>query len=581
MNLERTFDNTPRVLRDQLPVDRFTASAQTRTYTGTVADNTRPFRVTLAWTDAPGSTTGAAAVNNLDLEVTVGGQTYRGNRYTGRNSTPGAATADTLNNVESVFIPAGVTGPYTITVRATNIAGQADTTITGPNQDFALVAYNSTPTAGCPTIDVTPTGIPLTVVGGMPYPAQSFTATGGTGTPSFSITGNLPQGMSFSGNQLTGTPNATGMYNFTVYAEDTAGCIGGRGYQINVVSAEVASTQTQLPTDNGLLEPGECNDLNVRLVNNGGNPATAVSATLSTSTPGVTIFRNTSTYPDLAPLGGSAFNDVAYQISTDETVACGSIVTVTQTATFTGGGSPTVFNYQFPVGSAGGNYLFGTPGTGATIPAGGTLVAGSAADDALVNVTLPADFSTRVYGTVLAGGSTLRASTNGNLQLVASGGSTEFGNTALPGSVFGTTPTLLPFWDDLDLRSAGGGIYTNVVGTAPNRQFIIEWRGRHFSETNGPQSVNFAVVLNEGTSAAFEYRYVQTAAAAPVANGASATVGVQSTSAAGGLFTQSSFNQPVVTPGRLLPAVLETPTCNVGPGICGAVGDVIFRHGFE
>lgn len=581
MNLERTFDNTPRVLRDQLPGDRFTASAQTRTFTGTVADNTRPFRVTLAWTDAPGSTTGAAAVNNLDLEVTVGGQTYRGNRFTGRNSTPGAATADTLNNVESVFIPAGVTGPYTITVRATNIAGQADTTITGPNQDFALVAYNSTPTAGCPAFDVTPTSIPLNAVGGTPYPTQTFTVPGGAGTLSFTATGNLPPGMSFSGSQLTGTPSAGGMYNFTVYAEDTAGCIGGRGYQINVVSAEVASTQTVLPTDNGLIEPNECNDLNIRLVNNGGNPATAVSATVTTTTPGVTISQGTSTYPDLAALGGNAFNDVAYKISTDGTLACGSIVTVTQTATFTGGGSPTVFNYQFPVGSAGGNYLFGTPGTGATIPAGGTLVTGSAADDALVSVTLPADFSTRVYGTVVPAGGTLRASTNGNLQFVGTGGSTEFANGALPAAAFGTTPALLVFWDDLDLRTTGGGIYTNVVGTAPNRQFVVEWRGRHFSETSGPQSVNVAIVLNEGSSGAFEYRYAQTATGAGVANGASATVGVQATSAAGGQFTQSSLNQAVVTAGRLLPAVLETPTCNTGPGVCSGVGNVIFIHGFE
>ncbi len=581
MNLERTFDNTPRVLRDQLPGDRFTASAQTRTYTGTVADNTRPFRVTLAWTDAPGSTTGAAAVNNLDLEVSVGGQTYRGNRFTGRNSTPGAATADTLNNVESVFVPAGVTGPYTITVRATNIAGQADPTITGPNQDFALVAYNSTPTAGCPTIDVAPASVPLNAVGGEPYPAQNFTATGGSGSPGYTVTGNLPPGMSFSGNQLTGTPSAGGMYNFTVYAEDTAGCIGGRGYQINVVSAEVASAQTTLPTDNGLIEPNECNDLNIRLVNNGGNAATAVSATVSSSTPGVTVFQNTSTYPDLAPLGGNAFNDVAYRISTDETVACGSIVTVTQTATFTGGGSPTVFNYQFPVGSAGGNYLFGTPGTGAAIPAGGTFVAGSAVDDALVSVTLPADFSTRVYGTVVAAGSTLRASTNGNLQIVGSGGNAAHVNAALPAPGFGTTPTLFAFWDDLDLRTTGGGIYTHVVGTAPNRQYIVEWRGKHFSEAGSTQTVNFAIVLNEGTSGAFEYRYVQTAAAVAVANGASATVGVHSTSAAGALFTQSSFNQAVVTPGRILPAALETPTCNTGPGVCGGVGDLVFRHGFE
>ncbi len=40
----------------------------------------KPFRVTLAWTDAPGPTTGAPYVNNLDLEVTVSGADLPGQR---------------------------------------------------------------------------------------------------------------------------------------------------------------------------------------------------------------------------------------------------------------------------------------------------------------------------------------------------------------------------------------------------------------------------------------------------------------------------------------------------------------------
>ena len=85
-------------------------------------DNSKPFRVTLAWTDAPGPTSGNAFVNNLDLEVTVGGNTYKGNVFSGAFSATGGI-ADTRNNVESVFIPAGVTGSFVIKVKATNIAG--------------------------------------------------------------------------------------------------------------------------------------------------------------------------------------------------------------------------------------------------------------------------------------------------------------------------------------------------------------------------------------------------------------------------------------------------------------------------
>jgi hypothetical protein len=132
------------VFKDELPADKFTATGQQRVYTGTVASGAKPFHVTLAWTDKPGSTTGNAFVNNLDLEVTVGGNTYLGNVFTGANSVTGGA-ADTRNNVESVFVPAGVTGNFVIRVKATNIAGDGvpgDADVL--DQDFALIVSDGT-----------------------------------------------------------------------------------------------------------------------------------------------------------------------------------------------------------------------------------------------------------------------------------------------------------------------------------------------------------------------------------------------------------------------------------------------------
>jgi len=132
------------ILRDQMAGDTFTASGQTRVFTGNVVSSGQPFRVTLAWTDAPGPTSGNAFVNNLDLQVTIGGQTYKGNVFVGPNSTTGGS-ADTRNNVESVFIPAGVTGPFSVRVIATNIAGDGVPNVGGPlDQDFALVVSNAT-----------------------------------------------------------------------------------------------------------------------------------------------------------------------------------------------------------------------------------------------------------------------------------------------------------------------------------------------------------------------------------------------------------------------------------------------------
>jgi hypothetical protein len=144
VNLETSFDTTPRLLRDQVAADLFTASGQTRSYTGTISSSAKPVRITVAWTDAPGSTSGNAYKNNLDLTVAVNGTTYKGNVFSKGTSIAGG-TADARNNVESVFLPAGTTGSVLITVAATNINSDGvPNNSNSLDQDFALVAYNIT-----------------------------------------------------------------------------------------------------------------------------------------------------------------------------------------------------------------------------------------------------------------------------------------------------------------------------------------------------------------------------------------------------------------------------------------------------
>jgi hypothetical protein len=143
MDLGMAFDGTPRILRDELSTDLFTASGQTRVFAGVVGDSTKPFRVTLAWTDAPGSTSGASYNNDLDLTVNLGGVVYKGNFFNRSNSIPGG-TADSIDNVESVFLPAGVSGRFTVTVTAANINSVGvPNGANALNQDFALVVYNA------------------------------------------------------------------------------------------------------------------------------------------------------------------------------------------------------------------------------------------------------------------------------------------------------------------------------------------------------------------------------------------------------------------------------------------------------
>jgi len=140
IDLGMALDGVPRMLVDQNLLLR--DSGQVVEISGLVADPTRPFRVTLAWTDAPGTTTAAAWVNDLNLEVTVAGQTYRGNVFSGSGSTTGGS-ADARNNVENVFLPPGMSGPFRVRVTAFNIAGDGVPGNNDPtDQDLALVVYN-------------------------------------------------------------------------------------------------------------------------------------------------------------------------------------------------------------------------------------------------------------------------------------------------------------------------------------------------------------------------------------------------------------------------------------------------------
>jgi hypothetical protein len=155
MSLGRALDGVPRTLVDQDQV--LASTGQVFTVQGRIADPTKPLRVTLAWTDAPGNPFANAVVNDLDLQVDVGGKKYLGNHFSGAVSVEGGS-ADRLNNVEAVFPPPGTSGDFTIRVVAANIVGDgvpgnADAT----DQDFALVVYNvQSPSGGGGLVDSAP-----------------------------------------------------------------------------------------------------------------------------------------------------------------------------------------------------------------------------------------------------------------------------------------------------------------------------------------------------------------------------------------------------------------------------------------
>ncbi len=148
-DLTSTFDFRARYYYDQART--FENSGDSLTLSGSIPDNTKPFHVTLVWSDAPGATIGSASVNNLDLRVTVTNaavfppttSTYIGNNFSGGISVTGGY-ADTLNNVENVYLPAGIGTSFSVEVLATNIAGDGVPNNADPtDQDFALVISNA------------------------------------------------------------------------------------------------------------------------------------------------------------------------------------------------------------------------------------------------------------------------------------------------------------------------------------------------------------------------------------------------------------------------------------------------------
>lgn len=125
---------------------------QTHTFTDTahqwqkvcpVADPGQPLKVTLAYTDAPaGAGANPTLVNDLDLTVVQGANTWRGNVFSAGWSITGGIDDD-LDNLENVFVQSPADGLVAVTVDAEVVAGDGVPYDADPtDQDFALVCFN-------------------------------------------------------------------------------------------------------------------------------------------------------------------------------------------------------------------------------------------------------------------------------------------------------------------------------------------------------------------------------------------------------------------------------------------------------
>ncbi|MEW5989130.1 MAG: S8 family serine peptidase, partial [Chloroflexota bacterium] len=223
------------IYRDQL--DSFDNTGESWTLSVGVPDPTKPLKISVAWSDAPGAVgANPALVNNLNLTVVNGANTYLGNRFTAGWSSTGG-TADVLNNIENVFIQSPA-GSATITVDAANISGDGipytgDTT----DQDFVLVCYNCALAADF-TLSADPTSQDVCAPADATYDLTIGSILGYSDLVTLSASGN-PAGTTadFSVNPVT--PPGT-----SVLTIGNTGAAASGNYSVDVVGVAPTSTHT-------------------------------------------------------------------------------------------------------------------------------------------------------------------------------------------------------------------------------------------------------------------------------------------------------------------------------------------------
>lgn len=95
-----------------------------------------------------------------------------------------------------------------------------------------------------------------------------------------------------------------------------------------------------------------------------------------------------------------------------------------------------------------------------------------------------------------------------------------------------------PFWDNLDVYMSGGVVKYWTLGTTPNRQFVLEYN--NVGHTPSGNAVTFEAIFYEGSSDILvQYLDVDTANAT-YDNGASATIGIQTSPSNATVFSHNS-----------------------------------------
>ena len=390
INLDNVINNGESMIyRDQQ--DLFTASLQQYQFQITVPDPTKPLKIALTWSDAPGAASASPAlVNNLDLQANDGTNTFNGNVFSSGWSISGGS-ADSLNNVECVNIQnPSSTAVYTITVTAQTLGGDG---VPGNaslfDQDFALVVYNGTqytPAALSSSISVAPgqvsSGQQVTVT-------MNVQNTGGTQannvTPSaltVNTTGTASATLLSGPNPASANIPASGSQNFTWTYIANSGANGGT----------ISFTGNASGTDAGTGNPVSSSVTTSNAV--AVQVPASVNANLTTNLAVVSDGQNVTVNMIVSNTGQATANNVtpsALTLSTTGTAsATYSSGPAPPSANITGGNSQTfTWIYTCNSGANGGTVTFSGNSTGTDANSGNPIISNT--DSATVTVETPAN----------------------------------------------------------------------------------------------------------------------------------------------------------------------------------------------
>jgi Subtilase family/Bacterial Ig domain len=238
---------------------------------------------------------------------------------------------------------------------------------------------------------------------------------------------------------------------------------------------------------NGYIEPGERATLDIPLNNTGINPATAVTATLSSTTPGVVITPPaTRTYPDIPATNGTSTNATPFEFVYQEGATYAADITFVLTVTYNGG-IVRSFTFFVPTGQLA--LISTTLDTTAPASPGSNYVATTGTQTGRLNFTFPV--STCGSTKTNPGTTSTLARRYDSYTFTNTSASTICAQIVLTHSAnallhaVAYVPAFVPATPAVGYAGDGGGSTTNGAGTA--QLFSI----------NVPAGSTFTVVVSE------------------------------------------------------------------------------------